>query len=123
MHSIDIKPRFLPAMLCAGLFLCAPAQASGSQGHDGSVLLRMCKGADNVKMLSVMCHSYLDGFTEAAHYYGKGKAAFCLDADDSKKAPGMIVKWIEAHPESMTQPAADVLQQALTALYSCKGRK
>jgi hypothetical protein len=114
MHSIVIKARSVPAILSAGLFLCAPAQAGDTQGTDGSVILHMCKGADSVKMLSVMCLSYINGYTDAAHYYGKGKAAFCL---------GMVVKWIEAHPQALTEPAAEVLQKVLTAQFSCKNRK
>jgi hypothetical protein len=123
MHSIAIKVRSLPAILWAGLFLCASAQAGDTQVTDGSVILRMCKGADSVKILSVMCLSYINGFTDAAHYYGKGKAAFCLGTEERKMAPGIVVKWIEAHPQAMTEPAAEVLQQALSAQFSCKTRK
>jgi hypothetical protein len=123
MHSIVIKARSVPAILSAGLFLCAPAQAGDTQGTDGSVILHMCKGADSVKMLSVMCLSYINGYTDAAHYYGKGKAAFCLGTEERRKAPGMVVKWIEAHPQALTEPAAEVLQKVLTAQFSCKNRK
>jgi len=125
MRSILVKFRYLPAILSVwvGLFFFAHAQASGVQGKNGSVILRMCKGADTVKALSVMCHSYLDGYIDAAHHYGKGKAAFCLDARDRNVAPGALVAWIDAHPESLTQPAAEVMQQALAARFPCKGRK
>jgi len=125
MRSIVVKPRCLPAILSVGvgLFFFVPAQASDLQGKNGSVILRMCKSADTVKILSVMCHSYLDGHLDAAHHYGKGKAAFCLDASDRNKAPGALVEWIEAHPESLTQPAAEVMQKALAERFPCKGRK
>jgi len=125
MHSIVIKPRLLPAILSVwvGLLLFVDAQASDFQGKNGSVILRMCKSADTVKALSVMCHSYLDGYIDAAHHYGKGKAAFCLDAGDRKQAPGVLVDWIERHPESLTQSAVEVLQKALTERFPCKGRK
>ena len=125
MHSIEIKPAFLLSVLAVwGAFsFSVPAQASSVQGKNGSVILRMCKGADAVRALSVMCHSYLDGYIDAAHHYGKGKAAFCLDTDDRKKAPGALVEWIEAHPDSMNQPAVEVLQKALTERFPCKGRK
>ncbi len=125
MFQFTVNSRFLPAALFAwsGLWTCPPAQAADAQGHDGSVLLHMCKGADNVRMLSVMCLAYIDGFSEAAHYYDKGKAAFCLDTEARKEAPAMIVKWIEAHPGSTALPAADVLQQSLTALFPCKAKK
>jgi len=125
MRSIVAHLRFLAAILSlwVGLFLVVDAQASGSQEKNGSVILRMCKSADRVKTLSVMCHSYLDGYIDAAHHYGKGKAAFCLDDHDRMKAPRALVAWIGAHPESLTQPAGEVMQQALTAHFPCKGRK
>jgi len=125
MRSILVKFRYLPAILSVwvGLFFFAHAQASGVQGKNGSVILRMCKGADTVKALSVMCHSYLDGYIDAAHHYGKGKAAFCLEPDDKKKASGALVEWIEKHPESLNQPAAEVMQKALTERFPCIGRK
>jgi len=125
MHSIETKRRLFLAILAVwgGLFFSVPAQASGVHGKNGSVVLRMCKGADTVRALSVMCHSYLDGYIDAAHHYAKGKAAFCLDSNDKKKAPGALVEWIEAHPESMNQPAVEVLQKALTERFPCKGGK
>ena len=67
----------------------------------------MCKSSDKVKALSVMCHSYLDGYIDAAKHYGKGRAAFCLAEGDRKRVPAAIVEWIEAHPESLNQSAAE----------------
>jgi hypothetical protein len=124
MRSILDNRRVATAILSAwvGLFFCVPAGASDSHGKNGSVILRMCKSADKVRALSVMCNSYLDGYIDAAHHYGKGKAAFCLADGDRAKAPGALVQWIEAHPESLTQPAVEVLQKALTEKYPCKGR-
>lgn len=103
------------------LFLAQGVSASGS---DGSVVLRMCRGADKVKALSVMCHSYLNGFIDGAHFYAKdGKAPFCLGEGDKEKAPGALVAWISAHPESQSQPAGAVMQKALSEHFPCKGRK
>lgn len=125
MRSTVVKPRFLSAILSVwvGLFFFVEAQASDFQGKNGSVILSMCKSADRVKTLFVMCHSYLDGYIDAAHHYGKGKAAFCLDDADRQKAPKALVAWIGAHPESLTQPAGEVMQKALTEHFPCKGRK
>jgi hypothetical protein len=121
----QIKLRALSALLPAwiGLFLVTPAQASEPHVNDGNVILRMCQSADKVKMLSVMCLSYLNGYIDAAHHYGKGKAAFCLETDDKQKAPGVLVAWIHAHPESLSQPAAEVMQHALTEQFPCKAGK
>jgi len=58
--------------------------ASEVHGKDGSVILRMCKSAESVKMLSVMCPGHLDGYRDASQHYGKGNADFCLEPADKK---------------------------------------
>lgn len=125
MFSLAVTPRILPIMLTAwiGLPVCNPVQASGAERNDGSVILRMCKSGDKVKMLSVMCRSYLNGHIDAAQHYGHGKAPFCLGDGDREQAPAAVVTWIEAHPASLKQPAAKVLQEALTEHFPCRGRK
>lgn len=118
MNPTPLPGRLLPFLLAA---LLLPAPPTNASGNDGSVVLRMCRGADKVKALSVMCHSYLNGFIDGAHHYGK--VPFCLEAGDKEKAPGALVAWITAHPESQTQPAGAVLQKALGEHFPCKGRK
>ncbi len=107
----------------AGLLFSLSVSAAGYQGNDGSVILRMCKGADRVRALSVMCHSYLNGYLDAAHHYGKGKTSFCLKEGDKEQMPNALVEWIGAHPESEKQPAGLVLEKVLKARFPCKGRK
>lgn len=117
------KCRLRPLLLatCLGALLGVPAQAAGDPGKNGSVILRMCKSADKVKALSVMCHSYLDGYLDAAQHFDQGRAAFCLAEGDRKRASAAVVAWIEAHPESLNLPAAEVLQRALAAHFPCRG--
>lgn len=105
-----------------GGLLVHAAESSTMPANDGSVILRMCKGADRVKALSVMCHSYLNGYIDAAHFYGKGKASFCLAGGDKERAPGALVAWIDVHPQTLKLPAGAVLQQALTEVFPC-GKK
>ena len=118
---------FLPRVslfVLAVLASIQPVLAGGIPGNDGSVILRMCKGADKVKALSVMCHSYLNGFMDGARSYSKdGKVSFCLEEGDKEKAPGALVDWITAHAEAQTQPAGTELQKALTEHFPCKGKK
>lgn len=124
MSAIVAPSRLLPFVLSAAfsLLACPPVQAS-AQDNTGSVLLRMCKSGDKVKMLSLMCRSYFNGHVDAAQHYGKGKTAFCLGDNDREQAPAAVVAWIEAHPESLRQPAAEVLHKALSERFPCKGRK
>jgi hypothetical protein len=102
--------------------LAVTGWAAASPVSDGSVVLRMCKGADRVKALSVMCHSYLNGHIDAAHHYGKGRAMFCLAGGDKERMPAALVAWIDAHPQSLKQPAGAVIGQALAEQFPC-GRK
>jgi hypothetical protein len=121
-HEISgytVPPGLLAVL--AGLLMSSGTWAEGPRGNDGSVVLRMCKGADKVKALSVMCHSYLNGYVDAARHYGK--PGFCLEDGDKEKAPAAVVEWIEAHPEAQSQPAGTVLHKALSEKFSCKGRK
>lgn len=124
MYPIVRVLHFLPLLLSAsvGLFSGNHVLAS-AQDNTGSVLLRMCKSGDKVKMLSLMCRSYFNGHVDAVQHYGKGKAAFCLRENDREQAPAAVVAWIEAHPESLRQPAAAVLQKALSERFPCKGRE
>ena len=124
MYSSPRHRRFLSGILCLACALSVgmPVQASEAHPKTGSVVLRMCKSADRVKSLSMMCHSYLDGYLDAATYYRKGARQFCLSDADRKQAPGAVVAWIEAHPESLNQPAVEVLHKALAEAFPCKGR-
>ncbi|MFN3751821.1 MAG: Rap1a/Tai family immunity protein [Thiobacillus sp.] len=121
----SLLSRRLPAVLgtAAALAFGVPAHANEIHAKNGSVILRMCKSADAVKALSVMCHSYLDGYLDAARHFEKGRVAFCLSEDDRKRAAAAVVEWIEAHPQSLDQPAAEVLQRALATRFPCTARK
>lgn len=123
MRSIHTKNRIPLAILCAGLFGVGPAEAGVFQGNDGSVILRMCKGADKVRALSVMCHSYLNGYIDASQHFGRGKAAFCLGEGDKEKAPDALVTWLSAHPDAQSQPAGAAVQKALAERFPCQGGK
>ena len=109
--------------MAAALVCGVPAHASDTRAKNGSVILRMCKSADAVKALSVMCRSYLDGYLDAARHFEKGRMAFCLSEGDRKQVASVVVEWIEAHPESLDQPAAEALQRALAARFPCPARK
>jgi hypothetical protein len=123
MRSGDTKNRIPLVILCTGLFYAGTVPAGSFQGNDGSVILRMCKGADKVRALSVMCHSYLNGYIDASQHFGRGKAAFCLAEGDKEKAPDALVAWISAHPDAQSQPAGAVVQLALAERFPCKGGK
>jgi hypothetical protein len=110
-------------LINCSLSLAATKRPGTLPANDGSVILRMCKGADKVKALSTMCHSYLNGYIDAAHYFGKGKTPFCLVAGDKEKLPTTLVSWIASHPEALHQPAGAVLQQALTEHFPCHGKR
>ncbi len=125
MRLIPSHLRFWSVQFFAVLILLFSTQhqAAALPINDGSVILRMCKGADKVKALSVMCHSYLNGYIDGAHHFGKGKVAFCLGSGDKEKVPAALVAWIGANPDALKQAAGAVLDKALTANFPCQGKK
>jgi hypothetical protein len=113
------------AFAAAGLCGFLPAGASGA-GLDGAVLLRTCQGAAQVKALSVICQSYLNGFIDTAAYYesgGRTGPAFCLGDADKERIPTVLVVWLNAHPEYLKQPAPAVLHQVLSDNFPCRKKR
>jgi hypothetical protein len=122
MKSAD-RPLLVSLLILSIAAIAQSVLAATVPGNDGSVVLRMCKGADKVRALSVMCHSYLNGYIDASQHFGKGKTAFCLEAGDKEKAPDTLVTWLTAHPDAQSQPAGAVVQKALAERFPCKGGK
>ena len=119
------KPRFMARGIILGLFCgLSMGTASGAEGpaQSGASLLAMCKGADRVRTLAVMCHSYVNGFIDAAGHYGNPAPAFCLSAADHSRVPAVIVDWLGSNPDHLKQPAAVALHKTLSANFPC-GRK
>lgn len=117
------KPRFLARWVILGLaWGLFTGTASGAEGpaQSGASLLAMCKGADRVRTLAVMCHSYVNGFIDAAGLYGK--PAYCLSAADHSRVPGAISDWLGANQGYLKQPAAVALHKTLSESFPC-GRK
>jgi hypothetical protein len=94
------------------------------QGLDGSVLLRTCQAAAQVKALSVICQTYINGFLDTAAYYqnssGKPHPTFCLAEQDKERIPTVVVVWLNAHPDYLKQPAPAALHAALSENFPCK---
>lgn len=125
MPSAVKNVRPTPAAALSALVLALSAiPSAGAAGHDGTAILRMCQGADKVKSLSVMCHSYLNGYLDTTAWHegeAKGKrASFCLGAGDKEKLPGKLVLWLRAHPAEHAKPAPEILGKALRDLFPCR---
>ncbi|NWG87440.1 MAG: hypothetical protein HXY26_08040 [Hydrogenophilaceae bacterium] len=104
--------------------LAGSAAVAAETGQNGASLLQMCSGADKVRVLSVMCHSYSNGFIEATRFHAANGAkvgkAFCLSQADHARLPAEVVNWLQVHPEQAKEPAAAVLHQVLVARFPCK---
>lgn len=109
------------------VFICAlccwPAIVGASSARNGEAILKMCKGAERVRALSVMCHNYLNGFLDASSYAsrhgGKRMAQFCLEPGDKERMPAELVAWMHAHPEALQQEAGEALQRMLGERFRC----
>lgn len=115
---MKLNPTVLAAVAAAALPLSQPVHASTQAINDGQALLRMCKGADKVRALGVMCHSYVNGYLDTAEHYSKGH--FCFKASDKELVPPMLVLWLNAHPEQLKVPAPEVLGKVFAANFPCK---
>jgi hypothetical protein len=97
----------------------AVAAAPGHAIQTGEGLLKMCTGAEKVKMLGMMCHSYLNGHLDTAMYLNKG-GKFCLGPGDKERLPTVVVTWLNAHPDHLKKPAPEALGKLLPENYPCR---
>lgn len=106
----------ITAVLAASV---ASASTNERMSQTGENLLRMCNGADKVKMLGMMCHSYLNGYIDTAQYYDKG-GHFCLGEGDKQRLPVVVITWMHAHPDHFSKPAPEALGKLLAENYPCR---
>lgn len=114
MHKIGM------AVLLAAI-VSPPAMATmvGHEIQSGESLLKMCNGAERVKMLGMMCHSYLNGYIDTATVYDSG-GKFCLGVGDKQRLPTVVVTWLNAHPDHFKKPAPLALGKLLSENYPCR---
>lgn len=111
----------IPRQLLAGLLavaLHAISPSANAANNDGESLLKMCKGANKVRALGVMCYSYINGYLDTAGHYGK--APFCFKDSDKELVPPMLELWFKSHPEQLKRPTAEVLSKVFTANFPCR---
>lgn len=113
-----MKIHKLVALLAALAASPAGAVVDGHMAQTGEGLLKMCNGADRVKMLGMMCHSYLNGYIDTVQFYGKG-GRFCLGEGDKQRLPVVVITWMNAHPEHHKKPAPEALGKLLAENYPC----
>lgn len=90
---------------------------------NGAALLNMCSETAKVRTLAVMCHSYTNGYIDAANFYAikkNGKPLFCLPANSKKHIPMLITSRISAIPSLKSQPATDILHKIFSQNFACK---
>jgi hypothetical protein len=121
----ELKPsnalqRKLSVLAVSGcLLLTLPLYANADhKGTDGENLLRMCRGANKVQALGVMCYSYVNGYLDTAHHFGK--VHDCFKDSDKEMVPSMLEIWLQAHPDQLKAPAPEILNKAFAANYPCR---
>lgn len=106
------------AVVLAALLSTSVHAKSEHVAQSGEALVKMCNGAERVKMLGMMCHSYLNGYLDTAEFLGKG--SYCLGNGDKQRLPAVVITWINAHPEFLKRPAPDALGRLLPESYPCR---
>ncbi len=119
---LEIITAQCPRIASASLLVALPGLVL-AMPQDGNALQRMCQGADKVKALSVMCHSYLNGYLDTMSVYEKGRPPFCIQDGDKERMPTEVVGWLRAHPEATKDAAPMVLKKALTERFPCGAGK
>jgi hypothetical protein len=114
-----MKIRRIVSVLALCLLSSAAPAGAGHTIQSGDALLKMCLGADKLKSLAMMCHNYLNGYIDAALFFGKG-GKFCLGAGDKERLPTVVVTWLNAHPEYLKKPAPEALVKVLAENYPCR---
>lgn len=102
--------------------LTSTVALAGNTGHaiqTGEGLVKMCNGAEKVKMLGMMCHSYLNGYLDTALVYDQ-TPRFCLGAGDKQRLPTVVITWLNAHPGYLQRPAPEALAHVLADNYPCR---
>ncbi len=117
--AVILSPARRRVSLGMFIFLATLSARIEATPQDGSSLQRMCQGADKVKALSVMCHSYLNGFLDTAAVYEKGRLPYCLHDGDKERMPSAVVDWLRAHPDSGRESAPSVLRKLLADKFPC----
>ncbi len=122
-HRVPAQPQWLrPCLLALGLTVL-PVVAMAESTQNGASLMGMCNGADKVRSLAVMCHSYTNGFIDAANHYAikqRGKPVFCIDEKRKKMIPLLITSRIKAQPELTKAPATTILHTIFSQNFACK---
>jgi hypothetical protein len=101
--------------------LLLPSLAYADQ--DGQALKSMCHGAEKVRALAVMCHSYTNGYIDAVNYASitkGGKARICVHPGQKDRIPNLLSEWLLSHPEALKQPAAKTLDKVLNDHFACR---
>ncbi|MFA5083472.1 MAG: Rap1a/Tai family immunity protein [Hydrogenophilaceae bacterium] len=110
----------LAAIAMAALALSGSVAATTEHSvQTGEGLMKMCNGADRIKMLGMMCHSYLNGYIDTASFYGKG-GRFCLGSGDKQRLPVVVITWLNAHPDHLHKPAPEAIGKLLADNYPCR---
>ena len=122
-HHAPAQPKwFKPGLLALGLSLF-PAITLAEGTQTGASLMGMCNGGDKVRSLAVMCHSYTNGYIDAANYYAvkqHGKPLFCIDEKRKKRVPLLITSRIKAQPALTKEPATAILHTLFSQNFACK---
>lgn len=111
----------MAALLAAMASQPALARVVGHEVQTGEGLMKMCNGAERVKMLGMMCHSYLNGYIDGAMVFQRG-SKFCLGVGDKQRLPVVVITWLNAHPDHLTKPAPEALGKLLAENYPCRDR-
>ncbi|MBS1028846.1 Rap1a/Tai family immunity protein [Gluconobacter albidus] len=121
----------LPKMLLlAGLvappaLVAAPAHAQRVSKVSGKALGQMCSSKSSIGMCDAYLSGLMDGEAWAKKYDSfahdeSAPVAFCVPAQQTApQVRGLVVAWLRAHNDALTEPAGKAVYRALHDTYPC----
>ena len=121
--------KYIAVLACTVLTLiCFPPELSHSAALNGDQLLKMLKNEAesgieaNVNRARAM--GYVQGIQEAYLVMSTrdpNLKIYCLPAEgiSNAQARDVVVRWLEAHPKRLSEPAMLLVFHALADAYSC----
>jgi hypothetical protein len=91
----------------------------------GMDVVRYCTG-DTVLFADSTCRAYIQGMIDMHQLVSAGNKSskrFCVPENEEQRDKGerMVPKWLAAFPEKLNQPPGELILQALTAIFPCRG--
>lgn len=105
-------------LLMAAATMPAPVMAAAGSFYDGNELLSNCRELDGPEIGT--CYGYLMGVADGRRASPLSLTPYCLpDGVSSRQLRDIVVRALEASPETRQEGAGILVARALNATFAC----